>query len=71
MYSREQVVRVISMIFMVSMAFGINLMDYGISEESAVETVVTFMAVIGILLDVIGYLLRWSKGDVTLGGRLK
>jgi uncharacterized membrane protein len=66
--SREQLLRIVSALFMLGAIFGVNTMDIGVSEEQVADSLVTLIAAVGIVSDVIGYFLRWSKGDVTLGG---
>lgn len=68
MYSKEQLVRVTSFIFMGSTLIGINLTDYGLDEETVNTTLFTLVILASMGFDAIGYILRWLKGDVTLGG---
>lgn len=70
-FSREQILRIVTALFMVGTIFGINFMDYGLTEENIVEMIVTLVATVSAVSEIIGYFLRWSKGDVTLGGRRK
>jgi len=67
-YSREQFLRIISALFMIGTLFGVNTMEYGLSEEGVADAMVTIIAVISLIVDGVGFLIRATKGDVTLGG---
>lgn len=69
-FSREQALRITSFLVMGLMLFGVDLSQFGLTEDSLAEFLVTGVLVVGMLIDFIGYLIRWAKGDVNaFGGR--
>ena len=69
-YSSEQLARIISAIVLI-----MGLLGYhpSVSEGQIVSSIDTLIVsgifLIGLIVDVFGYFKRWSKGDVTIGGR--
>ena len=69
-YSSEQVARMISAGFMVLGLFGYNTQVSADQVSSAVEAiVVNSVLLVSLGMDIVGYVRRYFKGDVTLGGR--
>lgn len=62
--SREQVLRIVTFLFMGFTLFGLDLEKYGLTQDSAAEFIITGVLIVGMLADAIGYLLRRGKGDV-------
>lgn len=69
-FSREQLLRQIGMVFTLVMFFGVDLTKYGLTPDSVAQTVFTLMLIVSLVINAVGYIIRYMKGDVKpLGGR--
>lgn len=49
--------------------FGVDLSKFGLTQDSLAEFLITLVLIVSMLLDLVGYLIRYAKGDVSLSGR--
>ena len=64
-YSSEQFMRIATTIVMVATLFGVDLEALGLGAEALA---ITGAVIVTIFLQIIGFIQRFRKGDVTLGG---
>jgi len=67
-YSREQFTRIVSACFMIGTLLGVNTMEYGLTEENVNDSIIVIVAVVALISDVVGFVIRAFKGDVTMTG---
>ena len=54
---------------MAAMLFGVDLTAYGLTEDSLAQMLVTLSLLVAMAVDFVGYIRRWTKGDVDAVGR--
>lgn len=68
--SREQLLRQIGMVFTLVMLFGVDLTKYGLTPDSVAQAMTTLILIVSLVVNAVGYIIRYFKGDVKpLGGR--
>ena len=68
-FSSEQALRIVGFVFMAAMLFGVDLTAYGLTENSLAQMLVTLSLLVAMAVDFVGYIRRWTKGDVDAVGR--
>ena len=67
-FSREQSLRVTGFVTIVDVLFGVDLQSKGLDEGSLADFLVTGALVVGLVVEVVGWLIRKAKGDVNVVG---
>lgn len=68
-FSKEQLLRQIGVVFTLFMLFGVDLSKYGLDPESVAQAIITLTLIVSLIINGVGYVIRWFKGDVKLSGR--
>jgi len=53
---------------MIGTLLGVNTMEYGLTEENVNDSIIVIVAVVALISDVVGFVIRAFKGDVTMTG---
>lgn len=62
-------VRIIGMIFSMAVLFGVDLTKYGLTPDSLAQAITTLFLAGTLVVHAVGYVIRYTKGGVSLGGR--